>query len=426
MPIQDLTSTNKAIEKSKSYLSLDDALCSIARDPYWPKWDSPWWHMCLLNELDLAKEIPQAAVAKMVQILKTHYLPIFPVKENEIPTGTDPYRQIACLCAVGNMYQVLFNAGVDVDQELPWMRKWFLQYQLPDGGLNCDEKSYTKTNPKSSIVSTVACLEAVLFCRHRELTLDEINFLNRGANYLLQHRLFRKISTGEVINKDWLEIRFPRFYEYDFLRGFYFLEKWRQQSGFSIPDDLVDEVSELVSQQMTDQGIVLRRYNLFDRHSYNPNADGTWTWGPASEFDLMKATSFEDCPCPSLTKKWNEVKPRNAIVIESYETVYKNPIQLKSGDKVKIEKRETNPDWLGWVFCVDERGVAGWVSESYLNEPIQAGQTAIAIKDYEATELTATAGEKIKIYFEEFGWCWSRNRSGIKGWIPTKNIRINS
>jgi hypothetical protein len=140
----------------------------------------------------------------------------------------------------------------------------------------------------------------------------------------------------------------------------------------------------------------------------------------------MKATSFDGCICLPLTRKWSEVKPKTAIVLESYETVYKNPMQLKSGDKVKIEKRETNPDWLGWVFCVDERGVAGWVSEKYLNDAVELGQTAMAIKEYDATELTASVGEELKIYYEEFGWCWSSNRNGIKGWIPTKNIRINS
>ena len=406
-------------EKTRTYLSSIEALQCIERDPYWPKWDSPWWHMSLLNELGLAREIPQVAVSKMVEVLKTHYLPVFPIKAEEIPSGTDPYRRIACLCAVGNMYQVLFNAGVDVDRELPWMREWFLRYQLPDGGLNCDEQVYTKPIPKSSIVTTVSCLEAVLFCRNRDLTETEIAFLNQGASYLLKQRLFRRASSGEVIDKDWLEIRFPRFYDYDFLRGFYFLEKWRQLSGFSIPDDLVDEVEELVSNQMTDQGIRLKRYNLFDKKSYNPNENETWTWGSASEFDLMKAVSFEGSLCAPLTKMWNEVKPRTAKVIESYETVYKNPIKLKVGDQVKIEKRETNPDWLGWVYCVDSRGIAGWVSEKYLDE---SGATAIAIKDYDATELTASAGEKLKIYYEEFGWCWARNLNGVKGWIPAKSL----
>lgn len=408
-----------ALQKSKAYLSSPEALRSIERDPYWPKWDSPWWHMSLLDEMGLANEIPRAAVSKMVQVLKDHYLPIFPIKEDEVPPGTDPARKIACLCAVGNMYRVLFNAGVDVDGELPWMREWFFRYRLPDGGLNCDEKVYAKPNPKSSIVTTMACLEAVLFCRRRELSAEETEFLNKGAGYLVRQKLFRKVSTGEVIDKDWLEIRFPRFYDYDFLRGFYFLEKWRRQSGFSIPDDLVDEVEELVSKQMTPEGIRLQRYNVIDRRSYNPTADGKWTWGVCSEIDLMKAVSFEGAFCQSLTSKWNEVKPRTATVSEPYETVYKNPIKLKAGESVRIEKRETNPDWLGWVYCVDSRGIGGWVSEKYLNE---SGSTAQVVKDYDATELTAAKGEKLKIYGEEFGWCWARHQSGAKGWIPRKNL----
>ncbi|MBK8202647.1 MAG: hypothetical protein IPK68_10140 [Bdellovibrionales bacterium] len=216
-------SLEDSISKTLLYLSSGNALESIERDPYWPKWDSPWWHMCLLNEMDLAKEIPAASISKMVQVLKIHYLPVFPIKEEEVPTGTDPYRKIACLCAVGNMYQILFNTGVDVDQELPWMREWFLRYQLPDGGLNCDEKVYTKPVPKSSIVTTLSCLEAVLFCRSRDLTEGEVTFLNRGANYLLKQRLFRKASTGEVISKDWLEIRFPSFLRVRFSSWILFL-----------------------------------------------------------------------------------------------------------------------------------------------------------------------------------------------------------
>lgn len=406
---------------SLNYLSSDAALQSIGRDPYWPKWNSPWWHMSLLSELGMAEKIPKNSLEKMVRVLKTHYLPVFPIKAEEMPPNTDPYRQIACLCAVGNMYQVLFNAGVDVDKELPWMREWFLQYQLPDGGLNCDEKVYTKPTPKSSIITTLACLEAVLFCRKRELTQKEIEFLNKGASYLVRQKLFRKVSTGEVIDKDWLEIRFPRFYEYDFLRGYYFLEKWRQQSGFSIPDELTEEVDELVSKQMTNEGIVLKRYNFFDRRSYNPNNDGSWAWGEALEFELMKSVSFDGCLSPILTAKWNEVKPRSATLIESYQTVYPNPIKLKTGESVTIEKRETNPEWQGWVFCVDTRGIKGWVSEKYLNE---SESKTVVVKDYDATELTASFGEELKVYYEEFGWRWCKNKNGIKGWVPARNFTI--
>ncbi len=288
-------------------MASEEALQSIERDPYWPKWDSPWWHMSLLHEMGLAHKIPQVAVAKMVQVLKHHYLPVFPIKEEEVPAGIDPYRKILCLCAVGNMYQVLFNAGVDVDQQLPWMREWFFRYQLPDGGLNCDESAYSRPHPKSSLLTTIACLEAVLFCHRHELTPKEIDFLNKGANYLVKQKLFRKVSTGEVIDKDWLEIRFPRFYDYDFLRGFYFLKKWQKHSGFKIPQDIVDEVEKLVSLQMTDEGIKLKRYNFIENKSYNPGKDGQWVWAAITDFELMKSVSYDGCICHPVTIQWNEI-----------------------------------------------------------------------------------------------------------------------
>lgn len=410
-----------SIQKAIEFLSQSDAYQSIERDPYWPKWNSPWWHMLLLHELGLTKDIPKLAILKMVEVLKKHYLPVFPINQEEVPAGTDPFRKIACLCAVGSIYQVLFTYGVDVDKELPWMRQWFLRYQLPDGGLNCDEAAYTKAIPRSSIVSTLPCLESVLFCRNQDLTDAEKVFLERGANYLLRHRLFRKSSTGEIINQNWLEIRFPRFYDYDFLRGYYFLAKWRQYSGFTIPDELTNEVEELVAKQMTTPGIQLKRYNLFDKRSYNPNSSESWSWGEASEIELMKAVSYDGAFCEPLTKKWNEIKPKRALVTESYETVYKNPIKLRVGESVKIEKREVEPEWRGWVYCIDSRNIGGWVSEKCLNE---SGSTAVVIKDYEATELDASVGEELKIYYEEFGWCWAQNSNGIKGWIPAKNLKI--
>ncbi len=411
---------SEVLDRSLTYLSSREALQSIERDPYWPKWNSPWWHMLLLHEMGLAKKIPEVAILKMTGVLKSHYLPVFSKKEEEVPKGTDPYRNIACLCAVGSIYQVLFDCGLDVDSELPWMRPWFVEYQLPDGGLNCDEEAYTKSSPKSSIVSTLPCLEAVLFCVQKDLASEEIRFLDKGGAYLLKQKLFRRVSTGEVIDKDWLEIRFPRFYEYDYLRGFYFLAKWRERSGFAIPDEMVDEVEDLVSRQWTDEGIQLKRYNFFDKRSYNPNANGSWVWGDATEFDLMKAVSFEGILSLPLTKMWNDVKPQKVEVIEAYQTNYTNPIKLKVGETIKIKKWETNPDWLGWVYGVNELGIGGWVSERYI---VESNGVATALRDYDATELTVGIGDKLKVYFEEFGWSWCKNSTASKGWVPTKNLK---
>jgi hypothetical protein len=58
---------------------------------------------------------------------------------------------------------------------------------------------------------------------------------------------------------------------------------------------------------MTTEGIKLERFNFFDPRSYNPNPDGTWSWGVASEIELMKAVSFDGSVCERLTKKWKEI-----------------------------------------------------------------------------------------------------------------------
>lgn len=106
-------------------------------------------------------------------------------------------------------------------------------------------------------------------------------------------------------------------------------------------------------------------------------------------------------------------------VVEDYEIAYPNPIRLNKDELVKIIKRETNPDWLGWVFCESEEGVKGWVSETYL---LIDGNSASVIKSYDATEITAKSGELVEILYSEFGWARIKNREGSQGWIPLKNL----
>ena len=82
----------EAIEDSVRYLESDAALRSLETDTYWPKWDSPWWHMVLLWELGEAQRIPQRVVSAMVAGLNALPLHIFPIHEHEWPPGLDRFR----------------------------------------------------------------------------------------------------------------------------------------------------------------------------------------------------------------------------------------------------------------------------------------------------------------------------------------------
>src|SRR5438552_3397696 len=149
---------DEAVKETVRFLESSEARESLRRDPYWPKWDSPWWRMTLLWELGLTQLIPVSCVEAMAGALSGHYLPFLPLDASELPAGADPHRHVACHCAVGTMLQVLEARGMDTDATLPWMRHWLLRYQLPDGGLNCEAAAYSGSR-KSSFLSTLPALE---------------------------------------------------------------------------------------------------------------------------------------------------------------------------------------------------------------------------------------------------------------------------
>lgn len=303
--------TEEAVALTVSYLGSGEAQESLERDPYWPKWDSPWWHMTLLWELGLASRIPGAIVRKMVQALDVHYLRFFPTAATGLPEGKDPYRHVPCHCALGTIYQVLAACGVPVDEELPWLRPWFLEYQLPDGGLNCDERAYMKPVPKSSIVSTLPPLEAILLCTSRSFTAQEGAFLDRGARYLMAHRLFRSATKSDrIINQGWLKPCFPRFYEYDILRGLRFLTRWSEIRGKPLASDAAAEGVQILRSRFPDGTINVERTVRDDEKTLALRADGQWSPGcsePASSFDLLRQVGRTGEPSPVLTTFWEEV-----------------------------------------------------------------------------------------------------------------------
>ncbi len=296
------------VGRSVEYLASPLAQDSIQQDPYWPKWDSPWWHMTLLWEMGLAELIPKSAVDAMVDAFRSHYLTFFPLRFDLLPPEIDTRTHVVCHCAVGTMYQVLSACEIEVDEELPWMRPWFFRYQLPDGGLNCDEEAYTKATPKSSIVSTLPPLEAVLFSTGRDFDFEEVEFLDRGAEYLIDHRLYRSVTSGEVTVPEWLDLCFPRFYMYDVLRGLRFLARWAVVRGRSLPQTLVDEASEEIRKSLTAGGLVPGRRPWIGETTLMLGEDGEWSDRPESRFSLLEAVSQTDAVSPNLTGLWEAVE----------------------------------------------------------------------------------------------------------------------
>ena len=304
------------VEQSLRYLESDEAHESVRIDAYWPKWDSPWWHMLLLHEMGLTSRIPEAIVEAITSALGKHYLKFFPFTEEEVPSGVDPLNQVACHCQLGTMHQLLTTYGIDVDSRLPWLRPWYLRYQLQDGGLNCDEAAYTRAVQKSSLVSTLPPLEAML--ASKDPAPDEVAYLDCGAKYLIEKKLWRSSSTGKPIDKDWLELCFPRFYHYDVLRGLSFLLAWARRSAKSLPLEAVAECIEHIDNQFPDGRIRIQRIAWAGANTrYFDRSTGVWSKRPAQSHSLLQAMSQVGAISHTLTQDWSDARANLLAIIDA-------------------------------------------------------------------------------------------------------------
>ncbi|MBI5247442.1 MAG: hypothetical protein HY923_09685 [Elusimicrobia bacterium] len=293
---------------STAYLTSKKAQDSLAADPYWPKWDSPWWHMTLLWEMGRADAIPKEAAEAMLKAIETKYVRFFPNPREPMPPGKDYHRDGLCHCGLGNMYQTLAACGLDLDHRAPWMRAWFLHYQLPDGGLNCDDKAYGGAGGSSSIQSTLPALEAVLGAG-RPLTPGEEHFVDLGAEYLLERKLAFRRRDGQLMNPDFLNIGFPRFYDYDILRGLAFLSEWARLRRRRVPRRAVGWAFDSMEDRFPDARVRIEKEGLVaTEDTLSQGKDGNWFRGKTSSFTLLDSVRKVGSPCEPLTRQWENIK----------------------------------------------------------------------------------------------------------------------
>lgn len=263
------------------------------------KWDGAWWHMSVLYEMGEVRQIPESVIAKAKHVLETQVWQTFVISVDDQPISeTDKMKMDCCHCELAVFYKILMGYGCDLDRELPWIREWLLKHQLPDGGLNCEPDAYTYSR-KSSIVSTLPPLEAILWHTDREYTEQEAAFLDEGARYLMEHRLVCSKQTGNVIDKEWLKPCFPRFFEYDILRGMSYLAEWSLRRNKALPVDLLVEGLERLNSSMTAEGLRVGR-QVFDPQG---------PWG-GQTFPLLEAVSGLGDVSPYLTRQLDRVLER--------------------------------------------------------------------------------------------------------------------
>jgi hypothetical protein len=267
--------------------------------------------MLLLHELGEARQIPARAAAAMVAGLD-RLLHIFPIHPDDAP-GADLYRDVACHCALGTMFQVLAACGIDVDRALPWIKPWFVRYQMADGGLSCDDAAYRQTGEcPSSMVATVAPLEAMLL--GESCSDAERAFVDRAARFLIDRALVHGSQTvHNAEERDatvaWRALAFPRFYFYDVLRGLAALVRWAEATEQTLPHAAIAIVVRTLVERSPDGVLRVERKAHAGLSTILPTADRSpCPRAPVSTFPLLDAVNVIGEPSEALTRQWSAAR----------------------------------------------------------------------------------------------------------------------
>ena len=173
-----------------------------------------------------------------------------------------------------------------------------LSEQLGDGGWNCEAE---RGSVRSSFHTTICVLEGLLeYEKARGATAAVGDARARAHEYLLERRMFRRLSSGEVIDPRWTRFTFPTMWHYDVLRGLDYLRR----AGVK-PDDRVAEAVGRVAERRQPDG----RWLLDEPHR-DAIHDLEGEAGQASRWITLRALRVLDWhSVPEVTQAAGEAEP---------------------------------------------------------------------------------------------------------------------
>jgi hypothetical protein len=110
--------------------------------------------------------------------------------------------------------------------------------------------------------------------------------------------------------------------------------------------------------------------------------------------------------------------PHHVRVTAPYVSAVPSPVHFSPGEVIGVGRRDQQ--WTSYVWGSDQEGHAGWVPEEYLQ--MTGPCEAVALRDYDATELTVSRGEHLDVLDEAGGWLLCRSTRGMVGWVPSNHV----
>ncbi len=200
---------------------------------YMRAWTSTAWTLSLLREMGLDPESEQARHAVAL------------VRENSRwEHDNEPFFSGEVEPCINGL---AVSLGAYFLQSVQTVVDRLLTEQLSDGGWNCEVE---RGSTRSSFGTTIDVLEGLL--EHERATggtADARDARHRADEYLMERRMFRRLSTGEVADETWTLFSYPTYYYYDVLRGLDYL-----RAAGAAPDKRIAEAIGLVEKRRGEDG----------------------------------------------------------------------------------------------------------------------------------------------------------------------------
>jgi hypothetical protein len=237
-------------------------------NPYHPKYKSSYWQIMTLGQLgmDRSDNRVRNACEYIFQFQLdeggfSSYTPERASKEYEwlrkkgkkLPSPKEWASSIVFehqySCLTGNMAAALIRIGYVDDLRVRKALEWLVKIQNRDGGWLCPYWRAHVEDTHGCFYGTICPLEAFSEVPRKTLTKEMERAMERGAEFLLMHRLFKADHHNyKVIKQSWLKLSFPWFYRYNILRGLDVLTKL----GYVEDERLSDAVQVLLQRRRQD------------------------------------------------------------------------------------------------------------------------------------------------------------------------------
>jgi hypothetical protein len=203
------------------------------RGTLFPEWTSTAWSLMLLRNFGADPE--SARVGLAVRLVGEHCR-----WEHD---GEPFFAGEVEPCINGKTIAMGAYFGEDVKGTVDRL----LGEQMNDGGWNCEQEN---GSTRGSFHSTIDVLDGLLEYERAAGRSPEVTAARvRGHEYLLERRLLRRLSTGEVIDPAFTQFSYPTYWHYDVLRGLDYL-----RVAGAAPDERVTEAIDLVKSKRDADG----------------------------------------------------------------------------------------------------------------------------------------------------------------------------